>query len=407
MWSGLQAAVQMGVALLSARWLGPGDRGDLVLATTVATLLLLVSSLGAGAASRVVLAEPGRWWAWSRYVRLAGLLTVPHLVLSGTLGILLLSHLATGDTSIYLPYLAFSATSLSAHLFREGLHGLGRHRTTIAIDVASAGVQLLLIAGAYRVGVLTTGVALYIGALCYAGSVVVQLAVGRAADVAGRGLPRVRATEWWHEAVKLVSISRFALVAALGQSFVINGDRLLLGGVGTSAQVGIYAAASSFAQLTWTAPVALTALLTQRTAAEGTLDTWRRMHMPVLALTAVVAVVVGVLGWLAIPVLLGDEFVSARTVLPILCIAAVPYASYHLDSAACAGLRDMQTGALGALLGCGALVAATTTGYFLTGTVGVAYGVLITYLLMAVTARLRLSGKRHRHTSSAAGVRWT
>ena len=104
MWSGLQAAVQMSVALLSARWLGPGDRATSYWRPPSRRCCLLVSSLGAGGASRVVLAEPGRWWTWSRYVRLAGVLTLPHLALSATLGLLLLSRLAPGDTSIYVPY---------------------------------------------------------------------------------------------------------------------------------------------------------------------------------------------------------------------------------------------------------------------------------------------------------------
>ena len=248
---------------------------------------------------------------------------------------------------------------------------------------------------------------MYIGALCYAGSIVVQLTIGRAADVIGRTLPRVSAKKWWREAGALVGISRFALMAALGQSFVINGDRLLLGAEGTSREVGIYAAASSFAQLTWIAPVALTALLTRKTAEARTLDLWRRIHVPVLAMTAVVAVVVAILGWLAIPVLLGEQFASARIVLPVLCLAAIPYGSYHLDAAACAGLRDLQTGALGALLGCVALVVAGTTGYLLVGTMGIAYGVLVTYLLMAATARVRLSATRRRWENSTVDVGWT
>jgi O-antigen/teichoic acid export membrane protein len=401
MWSVVQVGVQLGVALLSARWLGPGDRGDLVLSTTLATLLLLVSSLGAGAASRVVLAEADRWWNWSRYLRLAALLTGPHLALSATVGLLVLARLSSGDTALYLPFVVYSGVALSAHLLREGLHGLGRHRTTMAIDVASAGVQLLLITGAYTAGILSPEVALYAGALSYAGSIAAQVTIGRAADVLGRDRPRVSAGEWWRRAVAFVGFSRFALVAALGQSFVVNGDRLVLGAAGSPSQVGIYAAASSLAQLTWVAPVALTALLTRRTAASGTLEAWHRMHRPVLALTAVLAVAVSGLGWFAVPILLGEDFAPARAVLPILCLAAIPYASYHFDSAACAGLRDLRTGAFGALLGSLAVVGASTGGYHVLGTQGIALGVLVAYLVMAVTARVRIRRPRLSTTPPA------
>ena len=136
---------------------------------------------------------------------------------------------------------------------------------------------------------------------------------------------------------------------------------------------------------------------TARTAEAQSLDVWRRMHRPVLALTAVLAVLVSVLGWFAIPILLGDEFAAARSVLPILCVAAIPYASYHFDSAACVGLRDLRTGGVGALQGCLTLLVTTTIGYALLDTPGIAYGVLLTYLGMAVTTRMRMPGGRlHR-----------
>ncbi|CCH88122.1 membrane protein of unknown function; putative Polysaccharide biosynthesis domain [Modestobacter italicus] len=390
LWSFGQVGVQMFVALLSARWLGPEDRGDLVLATTLATLLLLVSSLGAGNASRVLLAEPDRWWTWSRYVRLSALLTLPHLLLSATLGLLVLSLLTTPSPTVAVAFVVYSVPALGAHLLREGLHGLGRHRTSLAIAVGNAVGQLALIAGAHAAGVLSPAVALLGFALCNTVSVVVQVAVGRSADVLGRARPRVTAREWSRQARHLIGFSRFALVAALGQSFVVNGDRLVLGATGSAAQVGIYAAASSLAQLTYVAPVALTALLTRRTAAAGSLAAWERMHRPVLALSGALAVVVACGGWFAIPVLLGEDFTAARAVLPVLCAAGIPFASYHVDSAACAGLRDLRTGARGALLGCVVLVAAGTAGSHLLGAVGIAYGVLLTYTVMAVTVRLRM-----------------
>ena len=398
-WSAAQMAVQMGVALLSARWLGPGDRGDLVLATTVATLVLLVSSLGAGQASHVVLAEPGRWWTWPRYLGLAGLLTVPHVVLSATLGIAVLLRLSTGDTTIVVPFLVYSATALSVHLLREGLHGLGWHRTTMAIDVTAASMQLLLIAGLHAAGALSPGTALYAGAVCYAGAITAQVLVGRIADAASRTRPRAGLAEWWGEAKAFLMMSRAALVAVLGTSFVVIGDRLVLATLGSPEEVGIYAAASSLAQISWVAPVALAPMLTRRTAASGTFDAWRQMYLRVLGLTAVLAVGVAIAGWFVIPFLLGDTFTPARDVLPVLCLAAVPYASYHVDSAACAGLRDLRTGALGALVGCIALVPTTAVGYLVLDTVGIGCGVVLAYVVMAAVARARLT--RHGETLPA------
>ncbi|MGY1716251.1 lipopolysaccharide biosynthesis protein [Geodermatophilus sp. SYSU D01106] len=392
----------MFVALLSARWLGPGDRGDLVLATTLATLLLLVSSLGAGNASRVLLAEVGRWWSWSRYTCLSFALAVPHLVISGTVGLLVLSWLSTADRAVAVAFVVYSVPALVAHLLREGLHGLGRHRSSLAIAVGNAAGQLLCITGAHLLGVLTAQTALYSFALCNTVSVVVQFAVGRAADASSGGLP-ASTRDWWRQAGHFLAFSRFALVSALGQSFVVNGDRLILGAHGSSSEVGIYAAASSLAQLTYIAPVALTAVLTRRIAATGTLDPWRRMYRPVLVLSGSLAVVVAGLGWFAIPLLLGADFSSARSILPVLCAAGIPYASYHFDSAACAGLRDLRTGAWGALLGCAVLVLSTTVAEPLVGTAGIPYCVLLTYTVMAVTARSRVTSRRTRGLETPTG----
>jgi hypothetical protein len=401
-WSAVQMAVQMGVALLSARWLGPGDRGDLVLATTVATLMLLLSSLGAGLASHVVLAEPGRWWTWSRYVGLSAALTVPHVALSATVGLAVVLQLSTGDTGIAVPFVVYSATALTAHLLREGLHGLGRHRTTMAIDVSAAGTQLLLIAALHAGGILSPESALYAGAACYAAAIGAQILVGRAADEEGRSRPAAGVGEWWGEAKSLLGMSRFALIAALGQSFVVNGDRLVLGAAGTPADVGIYAAASSLAQIAWVAPVALGPMLTRRVAAAGALAPLRHLFPRVLALTGVLAAGVALAGWFVIPFLLGDDFIPARDVLPVLALAALPYASYHMDSAACAGLRDLRTGALGALVGCVALVATTTAGYHLLDTDGIAWGVVLAYIVMAAVTHRRAIRLRDEIASDAS-----
>ncbi|MGY1716805.1 lipopolysaccharide biosynthesis protein [Geodermatophilus sp. SYSU D01106] len=388
LWSIVHAGVQMGVGLLSARWLGPADRGHLVLATTLGSLLLLIASMGTGAASRVVLAEPGSWWTWSRYLRLAGVLTAVHVAFSATVGAFLLSLLSSAGPGVQLGFVLYSATALIGHLVRDGLHGLGQHRTSVVIDVVAAVVQLCLIVVAYTSGNYSPTTALCIASACFSGAAAVGVVLGRRGE--GSRPPGVDAGEWWRRARGLLGLSRLALVAALGQSFVSIGDRLVLGALGPAEQVGIYSAASTFAAMSGVAPMALTALITRKTAARGTLDTWRRTHVLVLSLTGLTAAAVGLCGWFVIPLLLGDAFVDARTLLPIFCAAGVPYASYLFDSAACAGLRDLRTGAVGALVGCVLLVGLAAIGYSALGSHGVACGVLVTYVLMAAIARVRL-----------------
>ncbi|CCH88109.1 putative Polysaccharide biosynthesis protein [Modestobacter italicus] len=392
LWSIVQAGVQMGVALLSARWLGPGDRGTLVLATTVASLLLLVSSVGTGAASRVVLAEPGRWWTWSRYLRLAAVLTVPHLVLAATVGVYLVTVLSGAGAGVRVAFVVYAVAALGAHLVREGLHGLGRHRTSIVLDVVAAAAQLALVAAAHAAAVYSATTALVIAAACYTGALLTGAVIGWRADAHSRTVaPAVVTTrEWWHRVGESLAFSRFALVAALGQYYVVSGDRLVLGALGRSDQVGIYSVASTLASLAVMAALALTAPITRKTAERGSLQAWERAHVPVLALTGAAAVGVAVGGWFAIPLLLGPEFDQARTLLPVFCAAAVPYASCSIDAAASAGLRDLRTGAVAAVVGSVVMTALATAGYAAWGTHGVAIAVLVTYLVMACIARVRL-----------------
>jgi O-antigen/teichoic acid export membrane protein len=389
-WSALSAAAQMGVALLSARWLGPSDRGQLVVATTVATLLLLVSSLGAGPASRVILAAAHGWWTWPRYLALAAALLTPHLVICATAGLLLVTYLSPATVPVQIAFLAFALSALLAHLLREGLHGLGRHRTTIAIDVGVAVAQLAALAAVHAAGRLTAATALTIAAGCLLAGVVVQALVGRQADLAARERTRTSARQWWSHALELIRFSRIGLLAALGQSFVISADRLIIGWAGSASQVGIYSVAATLAGLAWVLMTGLTAVLTRQTAASGSLAPWRRWRSQFLAAAIALAVCVAVAGHVAVPLLLGDAFLPARSVLPILCLAAIPYASYQLDAAACAGLRDLRTGAVAAVAGSFALVGTAMAGYHLDGLTGVALGVLAVYVLMAVIARVRI-----------------
>ncbi len=401
-WSAAQACLQMLVAVLSARWLGPADRGSLVLATTLATLLLLVSGLGVGTGARVVLAEPSTWWTWPRYVALAGSMALPHGLVALVLGLPILGALTDPDPAAQALFVLYSALALTASLLREGLHGRGLHRQAIGLDVLAAASQLLLTATIHHAGRLTVATALAAASACLVLTVLGQLAAGHRGSVWRLGLgcswrvllARVRA---------LVMFSLPGLVTSLGQSFVIHGDRLVLGAVGSSAAVGVYSAASSLAALAWFIPSAFTGVLTRRVAATGSLEPWERTWKPFVVFSAVLALVTGSLGTLVFPLLLGADYREGAALVAVLSIAAIPYASYQYDSAACQGLRDLKAGTLGALLGSLLVLVflvPVTIGF---GAPGAAVGMIAVYTAMAMVSRSRLRRLRDRATS-ARGV---
>ncbi|MFD2092768.1 lipopolysaccharide biosynthesis protein [Blastococcus deserti] len=393
-WSAAQAGLQMLVAVLSARWLGPSDRGSLVLATTVATLLLLVSGLGVGTGARVVLAEASTWWTWPRYVALAGTMAGPHALVALVVGLPVLGALTDPDPATQVLFVLYSALALTASLLREGLHGRGRHRQGIGLDVGAAAIQLLLTAAVAYAGRLTVATALAIASGCLALTVAGQLAAGQ------RGSGRMRLGCSWRALVghgrTLVAFSLPGLVTSLGQSFVIHGDRLVLGAVGSSAAVGVYSAASSLAALAWFIPAAFTGVLTRGVAASGSLEAWERSWKRFVAFSAVLALVTGSLGTVVFPLLLGADYREGASLVAVLSLAAIPYALHQYDSAACQGLRELSAGTLGALTGSVLVVVVLVPVIAAFGATGAAFGMIAVYSAMAVVSRRRLRGLQHR-----------
>ncbi|RZU34125.1 lipopolysaccharide biosynthesis protein [Blastococcus saxobsidens] len=402
-WSAAQAGLQMLVAVLSARWLGPADRGSLVLATTLATLLLLLSGLGVGTGARVVLAEPSTWWTWPRYVVLAGAMAVPHGFVALVVGLPVLGVLTDPDPATQALFVLYSALALSASLLREGLHGRGLHRQGIGLDVLAAAIQLVLTAAIHHAGRLTVATALAAASACLVLTVLGQLAVGQRGS--GQG-PRLGCS--WRvlltQGRMFVAFSLPGLVTSLGQSFVIHGDRLVLGAVGSSAAVGVYSAASSLAALAWFIPAAFTGVLTRRVAATGSLQAWERSWKPFVASSAVLACVTGSLGTMIFPLLLGADYREGASLVAVLSIAAIPYAVYQYDSAACQGLRDLKTGTLGALSGSLLVLVVLVPIIIEFGPPGAAVGMIAVYTAMAAVARFRLRRLQNHATEAARGA---
>src|SRR5207302_8870856 len=75
----------LATAVITARTLGPSGRGAIVLVSTGATYLMLVSSLGIPISARVMLGRPDRRLVLSHYFGLSLLLLVGQLMLTAIL----------------------------------------------------------------------------------------------------------------------------------------------------------------------------------------------------------------------------------------------------------------------------------------------------------------------------------
>jgi hypothetical protein len=148
----VQGATACIFALLTARWLGPTDRGVLVVVVTTASFLMLVGSLGIGTGGRVLLnvAPP---LTFTRFLEIAHRLSPVHVLTAAAVGlpVLALTH-GLPDWWIGLVFIPYAVGQLLAYLQREAMHGIGRHATAVFGDVLTATVQTVLVLALWLLG---------------------------------------------------------------------------------------------------------------------------------------------------------------------------------------------------------------------------------------------------------------
>jgi O-antigen/teichoic acid export membrane protein len=134
-------------------------------------------------------------------------------------------------------------------------------------------------------------------------------------------------------------------------------------------------------------------------AASGSLIAWERSWKPFLAFSTAVALVTASVGTVLYRFLLGPEYQEGASLVAVLSLAAIPYAVYQYDAAACQGLRDLRTGSVGAAVGALVLLAVVVPVIVILGTHGAAVGMIVVYTAMAVVVRRRLGNLRRRPMS--------
>lgn len=383
-------------ALVTARWLGASDRGVIVVFLTTSSFLMLIGSLGLGTGGRVLLHERPALELVD-YQRYARILAGVHILTSATVGIGVL-WASKGLKSFWIGafFLPYAAALLYSYLRREALHGLGRHEAAVISDVVPAVTQTTCVAVLYLVGHLTLTTAM------------VSLAVGAMAQTAfltaqlKRVLKGTANTHW--PLKRVIKFSFPAMTAAVGQAFVIRGDRLILGIMTSTAAVGVYGAAATFTEMLWLLPGAIAQLSFRRASVSRGSELGRRVRRLTILLTACFAIALAsVAPWL-IRILLGRGYEQAIPLSYILIAAAVPMASFQLDASVLNGLGHLREGSritmLGSLLLCAACVLLIPQH----GAFGAAWASLLSYSIMAIATKLSLHRRAHAAGSSFVGA---
>lgn len=385
---GFMAASASIFAVLTSRWLGPSDRGIIVVTATTGSLLMLVGSLGVSTGGRVLLARTPAL-PLSRYLSVAAALTSAHVVTAAVLGLAVLWLTKSLDDPltgiIFVPY---AVLMLASYLLRECLHGLGRHTTAVRGDIATTATQTLLILAAAPLGLVSLRLALVAMFVGQGVQVLLHLASLRGERRTKVNLVGTEPVDQSWQAVLRFSLP--AIPVLFGQAFVIRGDRLILGAMSTPAAVGIYGVAATFTELLWLISSGVGQIAFKRSTQTSSGRSSERRRRYALAVTAVGCVALSLAAPALVPFLLGDAFRDSVPIVWVLSAAALPMASYQIDIAVINGLGQMKRAALITSAGSMTLVALCFALIPLLGAMGAAYSSTVAYSVLAVVARVEV-----------------
>lgn len=350
-----QAACASAFAVLSARWLGPSDRGVVVLVSTLGSLFMLAGSLGTATGGRMLLSRADPRFGLDRSRRFAVRLTALQLLSTAALGCPLLWAIAGWHGwAVSACFVMYGGALVGIYLLREALHGIGQHLVAVNADLLMAGLLVIgaLVMNGLGLFTLTTAVALL--SVTAAAELSFLLLVSK--REAGKRPTPTNSISW----SSLVRLSLPAAVASFAQAFVIRGDRLLLGAMSDTTSVGLYGTAATFGEAAWLISLALSQVAFR--------ESGQRHHAKVRQLRRYCQV--GTLGTIVVGALL------ARPVVDLLLgpayAAAVPLIWYLLGAA---GLMSMYLFDAAVLNGSGRLTEPATAS--MVGAVILAAGCLI------------------------------
>lgn len=376
-WSSAAILVSAVTGVITARTLGPEDRGALAIALTVGGLCVLMSALGTNVAFRRHLPKntANRRGFW----RLTALL-VPATVVVLAGGFAAVSAM-WGDRSeawsIAVPFGAYGLALFVSNQFLDLLHALGLSSQASKVNALGSFACMLFVLGLAFLGL---GLSSIIWA--YAGSVVVQIAIATVI-VSSRGLERetgpVGVRELIRDGPRLLGLN-------LGQALAFRSGTVVLGAISVPEQVGVYAVATTPAGILRIPSNALSQVMFFR-AASGTTSAsiargLRRLFYIAVPLSAI--------GWLlaepAILIVFGSDFDGAVWPFRVLLIAELALIPFLVLSRVLAGMGGTWSVSVCGLVGVAVLVIGCLVLVPGSGAVGAATASTIAYGVMSATS---------------------
>jgi O-antigen/teichoic acid export membrane protein len=352
--------VQSGGAAMAGLWativLGAEARGVMVIAVTTAGLVGLISGLGSSAAFRALLPTADEAERRALTVAYGSVSLLAAFGAAGvSIAILLLTSLGISDELAQPPLLAVAAIAAFVQSLatqaNEGWWADGRFArgSILAATGAALGFVGVVVAGVVRESptVMLAGQVLGEGSVVITSALLLHRAglfrVGRGAGADMR---------------RLVRLGWPALGGGVGAIVTFRADRYLIGVFVGPAAITVYSLAATLSEVCRTVPHQLGQVLIRRIAVRDPSVVLRRTVVQAIVATALTGVVIGLVGWLAIPAVFDEELHDARTYLVLLLGAEVLFAPFFIAGRGLVGGGwTKATGVIGAV-GCVFAIAA-------------------------------------------------
>lgn len=376
----LLAALQGVTGLLTAAWLGPHDRGVVVIALSTSSLLLLVAGLGLNNSARALLADASSGITITNFQRAVLIIVLAEAIPIALAAATILRFIGkTQDCVVLSVFAAYCIFMTLGAIYREALHGLGWHSWAILCDVSAAAILFGASAALHATGNLSVRgivVALLIGSVTQC-LLACTLGLWKGPHRGTRNLT----------VMELLRYTRPGLGLTLGQWLAWKGDRLILGLVSDPAAVGVYGFVSTLVDIPWVIPGATSAVLMRRVGQGAKREEVERRRRHTVVATFAVAAIVAAFAIPVIPHFPGEAYASGVPALLILVPASLSLTSAQMDLSACVGFGDLRSGARATLMAAlFMLIGAPILGWRL-GATGCAIASLLAYTIMAVKAR--------------------
>ena len=375
-------AVNGGIAIITARGLGAGGRGELALIVAVISATTLLTSIGVNTAGRYHLVSTADFIDLSDYLGLTAILMAIETLISMAVTWCTFEIIGA-DLSIVGLFIsgAYGAAFLAALQCRDAVNAFGF--TTQASAISGIGS---VVTGILTISLMFSGST---SVIMYAASVGLGSAVEFCTHLAylkhhGHSIHLQFRIE---PSLRLLRRGAPALGLNAGQSLTFRLDRFVIGFLLGPAAVGIYVVAAAVSELLRLVPAAFGQVAFFRSAL-GTLQPGELMRARRLLLLAMIPPLL-LLAWFA-PVLItfafGSEFEGAVTPTRLLLIGELAIMSFQIDSRVLSGIGATTVAGISGMIGLTSVLVLDLMFIPPFGLIGAAWASVFAYIAMGASA---------------------